>query len=668
METVVARTASPFPPLPARIDFAVARIWLLCGGLVAYLAIDGGGYDIVVHSQASIVVWWVALLGAAWGLLPTARLSRAAWAALALFGGFVVWTALASTWSLSSERSLVALSLVAGYLGVLVLGIAVHRDREQAIRHTVGAVACAIVLVAVLALASRLRPGLFAGSDQTASYLPGAQQRLAWPLNYWNALAALLGLGLPLLLSLATAARTIRAQAAAAAAVPIVVLCGYLTFSRGGLLAFAAGLIVFVALAPDRVPKLVTVAVTGGAGAALIAGVVHRSAVEHGLSTAAARDQGTQMILPIILACAGAALAQVAIGLAARHGRRPRALMISVRQARWAIGAGIVLVIVVALALGAPSHLSHAWHDFKQSRSPSLRQDDLQRFGKVSGNGRYDYWRAALQSTANGHLLQGNGPGTFQLLWLPRAPFFSYVENAHSLYFETLAEVGLVGLILLVGFFVLVIARGIAVVVGSRDEARARAAALTAATVAFTVSAASDWIWQVPALPTAFLLLAAALLAPAPRRTDSASEPEPGTRRGSSGVATVALRAGIIVLALACVVAVAVPLGTTNNVRRSQAEAGANELPQALNDAYTAARIEPGAASPQIQIALVLEAQGSRGAALMHARQAVNDEPANWSSWLVLSRLEAETGRAAGALHAYRQARSLNPRSPVFRQ
>ena len=81
MESVAARSASPVSGALLRADLTRrGRIWLLAGGLVAYLAIDGGGYDIVVHSQVAIVVWWVVLLGAAWGLLPAARLTRSAWA------------------------------------------------------------------------------------------------------------------------------------------------------------------------------------------------------------------------------------------------------------------------------------------------------------------------------------------------------------------------------------------------------------------------------------------------------------------------------------------------------------------------------------------------------------------------------------------------------------
>jgi Tfp pilus assembly protein PilF len=114
------------------------------------------------------------------------------------------------------------------------------------------------------------------------------------------------------------------------------------------------------------------------------------------------------------------------------------------------------------------------------------------------------------------------------------------------------------------------------------------------------------------------------------------------------------------------VIAIGVPLATTNAERRSQAAAAAGNLPVALTDALSAARIQSGAGSPQIQIALVLEAQGKRAAALIPARRAVSDEPDNWSSWLILSRLEAETGHPSASLADYLRARSLNPQSNVF--
>ena len=341
---------------------------------------DGGGYDLVVSSQVAIVVWWIVLVGAAWGLLPAGRWSRVAWVAVGLFGAFVAWTALASTWSLSSERSLEELSRVTFYFGLLLLALAIHRDRERAVRHTVNAVGAAVAVVACLALASRLRPDLFPAAAQTSSFLPGTAGRLGWPLNYWNALAALLALGLPLLLATATSARTLWAQAAAAAAIPIVTLCSYLTFSRGGAVAAGVGLLAFFALSPERVGKLATALVTAIGSGVLILATVDRPAIEHGLSNAAARHDGNTLLVAIVMVCAGVALAQTGVGLAMRHGTPPRLLTFTPGRARALLLGGLAVCLAVALLAGAPGRISHAWQDFKHPSAAALHQDSIARF------------------------------------------------------------------------------------------------------------------------------------------------------------------------------------------------------------------------------------------------------------------------------------------------
>ena len=656
MESVVRPSVAWRPRTLPRFDSDAVRAWALAGAVVLYLSVDGGGYDLVVRSQVAIVVWWIVLIGAAWGLLPVTRWTRTAWVALALLGGFLAWTALAVTWSLSSERSLDEVSRVACYLGILLLGISIHRERARAVQHTVHAVASAVVLVACLALASRLRPELFGAAHQTATYLPGTEGRLGWPLNYWNALAALLAVGLPLLLSIATSARTLAAQAASAAAIPPVALCGYLTFSRGGSVAAVVGLLAFFVFSPERVGKLATALLTAAGSGVLILAADHRGALEQGLTSAAARHQGDTLLMAIIVVCAGVALAQTGVALSVRHGTPPRWLAVAPRQARALLLGALALGIVVALLAGAPSRLSHAWQDFKHPNAAALREDSIARFGTASGNGRYDYWKVAVDATG-GHVLAGSGAGTYQLLWSPRAPYFSYVQNAHSLYLETLAETGVVGLALLVSFLLVVLGAAIKLCRRSRYEARVRAAGLMGALIAFLVAASSDWIWQVPALPTAFLVLAAAVLAPA--------SPRPGAPgRGRSWP----IRLSAVGVSVAALVAIAVPLATVSTVRASQAAVVSGDPAQALTEAHAAVRLEPGSASAEVQLALVLELQRNIPGALAAAHNATNDEPSNWTTWLVVSRLEAEAGHPAASLAAYQRSRSLNPRSPVFSQ
>ncbi|MDQ6819878.1 MAG: O-antigen ligase family protein [Actinomycetota bacterium] len=672
MESVATPPLESLLPWRVRIDLRALWIWVLAGALVLYLGLNGGGYDLVIRSNAAVVVWWIVLIGAAWGVLPAGRLSRTSRLALALFAGFMAWTAIAVTWSASSERSLEEVSRLACYLGVLVLAVTSYGGRRAALRHAVCAVACAVGAVAFLALLSRLRPGLIAGSDATSAFLPGAHARLSWPLDYWNGLAALVSLGLPLLLAIATSARSLLAQAAAAGAVPMLALCGYLTFSRGGAIASAAGVLAFLALAPDRIPKLATSLVCGAGGAILVEGAVHRHALEQGFTGSLSGHQGATLIVAVILVCAGVAIAQVGIGLAARHGTLPSFLQVSPRRARLLLVGVVVAGVIAALALGAPARLGHAWHAFKQPSSAALHQEAIARFGSLSGNGRYTYWKTAIDAMP-GHWLKGWGPGTFQIVWLARAPFNSYVRNAHSLYIETLTEVGIIGLLLLIAFLTLVLGVGIRRVAVGGWQARPWAAAVIAACLAFMVSAAFDWVWQMPVLPIAVLLLAAALLISGDRREGIAESTEEAPRRPAeeaprrpSRAAGLAARSVLILVALASLAAVGIPLAVTNAVRQSQADYSAGANSAALAAARSAVAVEPRAVSAQLQEALVLEGTGRLAAATRAARTATADEPQNWQAWLVLSRIEAESGAAGPALAAYRQARALNPRSPIF--
>src|SRR6476646_6835618 len=123
MESVVSPSVAWRPGGLRRISPDAVRAWALAGTIVLYLAVDGGGYDLVVRSQVAIVVWWVVLVGAAWGLLPAGRLSRTAWVAAGLLGAFVAWTPSIPTWSLSSDRSLQELSRAGFYFGLLLLGL-----------------------------------------------------------------------------------------------------------------------------------------------------------------------------------------------------------------------------------------------------------------------------------------------------------------------------------------------------------------------------------------------------------------------------------------------------------------------------------------------------------------------------------------------------------------
>jgi O-antigen ligase len=177
-----------------------------------------------------------------------------------------------------------------------------------------------------------------------------------------------------------------------------------------------------------------------------------------------------------------AALAGGAVALAVGT-RRPR-LGVAV-----AVTAGVALAVTLALPAGSLA-------------------DDL----AEHGGDRPWYWHVAWQEVGE-NPVAGSGAGTFELAWLEQRPIPADIRDAHSLYLETLAELGVVGLCLLA----LVLAVPLAA--GFRPGA---SAAATGGYVAFLVHAGLDWDWEMPAVTVAGLLCGAALLVDR-RRTKRAS-------------------------------------------------------------------------------------------------------------------------------------------------
>lgn len=634
-----------------RIDWGATAVWLLCFTLVAYLGLKGGGYDPLVHDQVGIAVWWIVLVATAIGAIPRKRPGRLAWAALGFLAAFALWTALSLAWTESVEQTWADLARVTGYLGVF--GFAVFAVGRLGARRLVGAIAAAIVLVSTVALLSRFHPAWFPGANQTASFLSNDRERLSYPLHYWNAVAALVAIGLPLVLQVAADARSVALRALGAAALPALVLTIFFTLSRGGMAAAAIALGVFFVFVPDRLAKLPALLVAGLGGAILILAADSRDALQHGLVNGAAHSQGDQMLLITLVVCALAGLAQAAISLGGRRLKRPAWTAPTRRQSLVAVGAAALVAIVLFAALDAPGHASNAWAEFKEKNSPGK---GAARLGSAAGQNRYQLWSAAVHENAT-RPLAGTGSGTFQFWWAQHADVDEVVRDTHSLYMQTLGELGIVGLALLAGLIAIVLVGGARVAWLSERADRAALAAALAGCGAFFVTATFDWMWQIPVLPVSMLLLAGILVTTA----------LPGSRAQPRGLG-LPLRIGTGAVAIVAIVVIAVPLASTALVRQSESDFREGDLQGALDAARSAQNAEPGAASPRLQQALVLEAAGEFPAASEAARGATEKESTNWRNWLVLSRIEAERGRAVASVAAYRRARSLNPRASIFQQ
>jgi hypothetical protein len=634
-----------------RLDWSAAVTFVLGFGLVAYLGIDGGGYDPLVHDQIGIAIWWVLLVGVLVGALPQLGFSRLSLVGLGLFAAFVAWCALSLTWTESTERAAAELARMLSYLGILSLGLSLKASRES--QRLVMAVAAAIVLIAVLALLSRLHPAWFPSAEQTARLLQDSRERLSYPLNYWNALGALVAIGLPLVLQISAAAKTVLVRAVAAASMPAMALAIFFTLSRGGIAAAVLALAVFLAVTDDRAPKLLTLAIAAAGGGILIGLAAGRDALRHGLANSTAHSQGDELLLIGVVVCGAVGLIHALISRQLIAGRRPAWTVPSRGASRFAIGAAVVVIAIAGLAAHAPHRFSNAIDEFRGGGNAGTGTARLNSF---AGESRYALWKSAIAENATAPLI-GTGSGTFELWWNRDAAGTESVHDAHSFYLQTLGELGIVGLLLLLGFVVVVLGFGTREVIRSAAAERSQLAAALAGCLAFFLSAAIDWTWQIPALPAATLLLAAPLL--------MAGKSIESTR---SVLRRMPVRVLVALGSLVVIVAIAIPLASTSLVRSSEAAARSGDLAAALDDARSAQNVQPGAASPRLQEALVLELRGELAAAAAAALAATEREETNWRNWLVLSRIEAERGRAVPSLRAYREARSLNPLSELFQK
>ncbi len=222
-----------------------------------------------------------------------------------------------------------------------------------------------------------------------------------------------------------------------------------------------------------------------------------------------------------------------------------------------------------------------------------------------SGHFREHYWRVAWEA-AQERPVTGSGAGTFAQLWLLGRDTPNSVRDAHSLYLETLAEQGVIGLAIL----------GVALAVPLLAAHRAAPLAV-GAYVAFLAHAAVDWDWEQSGVALAALLVGASLLLEARAVT-----------------APVRARIAWAATALALTVASAVTLAGS-----------------------LAPRLQPWSTEAALSRAEQALAAGDSAAATAEVRDALARDPNEWRLWELLAR----AGEGAERERARDRARSLNP-------
>jgi O-antigen ligase len=538
--------------------------------------------------------------------------------------------ALSTAWSTSAAQPLLETERDVVYVGALAALFFVAS--RGSLTWLAGAVLAATYSVAIYPLATRLVPDHVGSRRMVITY------QLAEPFGYWNALGLFVAMGLLLGFGFAAHARSPALRACAAATLVPLACTLYFTFSRGAWLVLLAGGLVALALDPARLRVgVVLLALAPAPALGVLAASRSDALTSQGASAAAAARDGHRVAGLLVLLSALQALVALALHGPGRRFVLDRRVGVAAAAAVLALvgtGAGVALVRV-----GGPTKLvGNAYDAFVSPERPNAA-DLNRRLVNLSGSGRSDYWRVAWHDYRD-HALLGSGAGSYERFWVRDRPNSFYARDAHNLYLETLAELGPVGLVLLV------VALGTPLVAAVRLRRRPLVAAVAGAYAAFLLHASIDWDWEVTGL-TITALLCGAVLVLETRSTTSEWKLSAPARAG----------------ALACVMSL-VAFVFVLHVGNSAVAAGARAVDhghfaRAEARARRAERWLPWSFQPWQVLADAQLARGDLQGARASLHTAIAKDPENWSLWFAL----AKASRGAARVQALDRAHALAPRS-----
>jgi O-antigen ligase len=605
------------------------RRTVVVGGAVAALVIAANASQGAYFSQS----WgWVALafLMPATVLLILDRakvpgLPRSVFAGLVL--GLAVWIASSALWSTGTSAPIREAERMLAYVG-LALAVALVLRRGDGPSVLAG-IFVGLAVVTSYALGTRLFPDVLETFDD-----PGLPYRLSEPVGYWNSLGLLASMALLVAFGVSAHARSTRLALAAAAFTPVFALTLYFTFSRGAWVAQVFGFAAMVALDPRRLRLLWVTAMVSVPALAVVAVASQQGALTtEGSAPVLAVTQGRR----VALALAGGVLGSVVLVIAARWvASRMR---VSIRGRRVVDGAlvtacvaGMVAALVVA---GGPVNGASALKARFYGFGPQTT-DLNARLLSFSGSGRAEQIEVAIRAGRERPIV-GLGAGSYEARWYLDRPFAYVIRDAHSLYAEMFGEVGLVGLVLLVG------ALGVPLVCAVPARRSRFVPAAAAAYLAWAAHSALDWNWELVGVTITGLLAGAVGMLSVER---GPARPIPlGVKLPLAGL--------LVVLSLASVVS----LVGNQALFAGRAALGSRDLEGALGHARTAQALLPWSHEPHVLYGDAAAGLGDRRGAVAAYRDALERAPDNFAVWLRV----AKVSRGRTSVAAYRRVHELNP-------
>lgn len=612
---------------------------LLPGALTVYLSFNAGGFFPQTPAFVALILALILAARLAFASNPLAGISRPLAIAAGALALFAVWTVASGIWSDAPARALIEFDRVLLYLLALLLFGSVPRSRTG-MRLMVQGLALGIAIVGIIALTTRVLPDAWPVDPNFAN------NRLSYPLTYWNSLGLLTAVGVILCFHLACSRRDPPVvRVLSAGAVPLLATCLYFTFSRGAIAGGILGLLLYVVIGRPRALLTGAIAVVPAAAIAIVAAYDADLLATPNPTTAAAISQGKDLAVVLGLCAAGAAIARaMLLALDSRLSlpRVPR----SARRQVTVVTAVLAAVSVLVLSLALKDEISKQYDRFVTGGGAGSSQDFRQRLTDPANNGRLGEWRVAMDGY-RGSRLHGQGAGTYQVLWTQdrTAEFANLsVRDAHSLYVEVLGELGLIGLGLLIVSLAAILI-GLAVR-RARSRNRALYAALIAITFTWLLRAGVDWDWEMPAITLWVFAVGGAAIAVSGRRKPLFGVPGPPLRAA---------------LTLGCLGLAIVPALVLISQSRLDASGDAfirGKCPEAVDDAHSSSSALGMRPEPYEIIGFCELRAGTPRLGVAAMREAIDRDPQNWEYYYDLALARGVAGQ--DPLPAARTAFRLN--------
>ena len=621
------------------------------------LALDGGGYSLGARAAAAAVAWTFLLIALV--AFDETRPPVAVWVVGGALGALALITGLSLLWASSGEKAFIELDRVLLYVGIFAL-VARLATRVALHRWLLG-IGAGIAAICLLSLIGRFFPSTNL-NDSLHTLLPSIGGRLTYPLGYWNGLGIFAALGTTSLLGASVSVAGSSRKALSLLPVPLFVAVIYMTSSRGAVAVAVIGALTLFTLAPRRLEVLAAVVAASVGGAVVVLVLLAHPTLVNNPAKAGSEPGRVVAALLVLAGCvmtAGVRLLISETGL--DRLRIPRPLT--------SVLAAVCLVAVIVGVIAADP--SRRLAEFKaRPNSGAQTSPDYVRTHLLSGggSGRWQFWSAAL-AQFRAHPLNGGGAGSYETWWMQHGSFAYTVHDAHSLWLQTLGELGVLGIVPLALAFGGALAFGAWRLRAVRPSERVAVASLIALLVGWMLGAAVDWIWELAAVGAIGVAALALLCARSSEVRDGAAGTERRAAlvaRGSGALRRLLLPAAFLGTIL-IICAAALPWMVGREAGASQTAARAHNWPAAIARAQDARALQPWAASPYVQLALVEAASGNTPAATRAIAQATARDPNDWSSWFVAAAIATQARNPQTAAIALRHAQVLNPKSALLR-